>query len=308
MDQINISINPWYFCNFRCNFCYLTEDQLSDTLLLSMTQLDSMLKDISTHRDIGTVDLYGGELGLLPKPYWNALIDVLTSYDINDINLTTNLSMMNDITLDERVYTTVSYDFEARESSDKVWSNMCKMSRPFSILILASPAVMATDVDYMISALNVLSNLQSVEIKPYSSNQANVLAVTYTQHEEFVKKWITHPTKHFDLVNTYLLDDVINKTRRSFSDDHVYITPRGKYGVLEFDASDREYFLEYDTFDEYIQWCAIEACRVAENKICSKCDYYGHCLSEHLRDVKSLDGGCNGFVHLIQWHANRTTI
>ncbi len=31
MDKpITVSVNPSYFCNFRCDFCYLTEEQLSD--------------------------------------------------------------------------------------------------------------------------------------------------------------------------------------------------------------------------------------------------------------------------------------
>ena len=25
-----ISINPWYYCNFKCDFCYLTKEQLAE--------------------------------------------------------------------------------------------------------------------------------------------------------------------------------------------------------------------------------------------------------------------------------------
>ena len=27
---MNLSINPTYYCNFRCDFCYLTPEQLGD--------------------------------------------------------------------------------------------------------------------------------------------------------------------------------------------------------------------------------------------------------------------------------------
>ena len=30
MKPITVSINPSYFCNFRCDFCYLTSEQLGD--------------------------------------------------------------------------------------------------------------------------------------------------------------------------------------------------------------------------------------------------------------------------------------
>jgi hypothetical protein len=152
---------------------------------------------------------------------------------------------------------------------------------------------------------NTLGNLISVEIKPYSANQANQLQVSYTEYEEFVKKWIENKNKKFQLNNIHLLNSVVDASRNSFSDDHVYITPSGNYGVLEFDLNENEFFKEYKTFKEYLQWCNLEKVRVSNNKFCSKCDYYGKCLSEHLRDVKNVKNSCNGFVNLIKWYEDK---
>lgn len=300
--MLTLSINPWYYCNFACEFCYLTKEQLADTKLLPLDILNERLAEISAQDEIEMVDLYGGELGLLPKDYWNDLIDLLHAYNIFDINLITNLSMVNEITKDERVYVSVSYDFDAREDHERVWRNMALLERPFSILMLASPKLVTKDSNAMIGMLNSLNNLVSVEIKPYSSNQANQLDVNYTQFEEFVKTWVINRDKKFSLTNESLLQSVIDKQRNSFSDDHVYITPSGKYGVLEFDLNDNEFFLEYETLEEYFEWCEKEKKRVTKNKFCSGCEHFGHCLSEHLRDVKSLDNSCNGFKHLIDWY------
>lgn len=302
MSDITLSINPWYYCNFRCDFCYLTEQQLDDKKLLPLDKLNELLAEVTSEARVQTVDLYGGELGLLPKQYWNDLIDLLHCYNIHDINLITNLSMVNDIILDERVYVSVSYDFEAREDHERVWRNMALLNRPFSILMLASPKLIIKDVDQMIEMFNSLSTLVSVEVKPYSTNQANQLDLKFTDFEEFVKKWITNPNKKFEFVNELLLQDTLSKSRSSFSDDHIYITPNGKYGVLEFDSSDNEYFLEYDTLVEYYKWCNVERERVTSNKFCSNCNYFGHCLSEHLREVTTLDNSCNGFHNLITWY------
>jgi sulfatase maturation enzyme AslB (radical SAM superfamily) len=300
--MLTLSINPWYYCNFACEFCYLTKEQLADTKLLSLDVLNERLAEISAQDQIEMVDLYGGELGLLPKDYWNDLIDLLHAYNIFDINLITNLSMVNEITIDERVYVSISYDFDAREDHERVWRNMALLEKPFSILMLASPELIKKDVNQMISMLNSLNNLASVEIKPYSSNQANQLDINFIQFEEFVKIWVINRDKKFTLINESLLQSVIDKQRNSFSDDHVYITPSGKYGVLEFDLNDNEFFLEYETLDEYFEWCNKEKKRVAKNKFCSNCEHFGHCLSEHLRDVKSLDNSCNGFKYLIDWY------
>lgn len=298
-----LSVNPWYYCNFRCKFCYLTESQLEDTKLLPIEKLKQRLDEITKIAKIDMVDLYGGEVGILPKEYIAQLKDLLHSYGIDDINIVTNLSMVNDIIKDEDFYVSVSYDFEAREKHDLVWKNMLLLERPFSILILASPEVIKMDVDSMISTLNLISNVNSVEIKPYSPNQANQFGVDYTDFEEFVKKWITSSQKkNFIFVNENQIKDSITKERNSFSDDHVYITPSGNYGVLEFDLNDNEYFLEYETLEEYFKWCDTEKQRVSKNKFCSKCEYYGHCLSEHLREVKNLEKSCNGFKLLLDWY------
>ena len=42
----------------------------------------------------------------------------------------------------------------------------------------------------------------------------------------------------------------LQKKYNAFSNDHVYITFKGKFGVLEFDVNDNEYFLELDSFHE----------------------------------------------------------
>lgn len=297
-----LSINPTYYCNFRCDFCYLTEKQLSDKTCLSIDALDRRLSEITSHKRIDMVDIYGGEVGLLKQSYWEDLIGLLNMYGIHDINLITNLSAINSITTDPRVYTSVSYDFSAREDHERVFRNMALLNKPFSILMLASPKFLELDTGEMIESLNLLPNLESVELKPYSSNQSNTHTVYYTDFEEKVKSFLNYGNKRFNFVNQDLIESTLNKKRNSFSDDHIYITPSGRYAVLEFDLNDNEFFLEYDELQEYWNWCKKEKERVSRNKYCSNCEYFGNCLSEHLREVKNLDKSCNGFKNLIDWY------
>jgi MoaA/NifB/PqqE/SkfB family radical SAM enzyme len=303
---MNISINPWYYCNFRCDFCYLTTEQLGDKKLLSIDQLHNRLTEISVHEPIGHVDLYGGEPMLLPDSYISELKSCLSIHGVKEVNVNTNLSGINSAMLDPFFQLSVSYDFEAREQHERVWRNMLLLDREFSVLMLAGPKLITLNTDSMIQQFNLLNNLTSVEIKPYSTNQSNQHGVSFKDFEEFVKQWITSPIKkEFEFINEYLLEDVLSKTRNSFSDDHIYITPNGNFAVLEFDLNDNEFFLEYDNFDQYLDWCKKEKQRTADNKFCSKCEYFGNCLSEHLREVKNLDNSCNGFKGLIDWYGNR---
>lgn len=298
---ITVSINPSYHCNFRCDFCYLTDDQLSDTKKISIEKLDKLMLEIPK---IKHVDLYGGEIGILKKDYLQEMKSVIKKYYQGKINIITNFSMMNDIFFDEDFYLSVSYDWEAREKSDKVYQNMLTSPVPLSVLVLVSPKVLNMNVDELIYSLNMCKSVVSVELKPYSINQSNFHNVKHSDFENFVKKWINSSIeKNFEFVNELNILDTLEFKRNSFSDDHVYITPNGKFGVLEFDINDREFFLELNEFQEYINWTKKEKNQNV-SKICKECNYFGRCLTEHYRYVKDLKDSCNGYFNLIEWYKN----
>jgi hypothetical protein len=270
--------------------------------LLNIDRLEEMLIEVSSFKKIQHVDLYGGEIGLLSEDYINSLVDLFKKFNINEVNLNTNLSMINSVTLNDFFYISVSYDFKAREMYERVWNNMMYLEKPFSILMLAGDDLLKENVDEMIEKMNLLKNLNTLEIKPYSKNQSNNLNVNYLDFDIFIRKWIKSPVKKkFDFINEWNIIDTLNHSRNAFSDDHVYITPNGKFAVLEFDLNDREYFKELNNFDEYLQWSNSEPEKKVSD-ICKSCDYYGTCLTEHYRYVNDLKNGCNGFKSLIDWY------
>lgn len=305
MKEITVSINPSYFCNFKCDFCYLTPEQLADQKRITMTDLNNRLEEISLKRNITWVDLYGGEIGALKKNVFWGMKDVIRRFYGGKINIITNFSMLHSGFFHKDFYLSVSYDFEAREKSDKVYQNMLKSKVPIAVLILASEKVLKQDVDYMISMLNACSSVESVEIKPYSTNQANQQGVTHKDFEEHVKKWITSPIrKKFDFINEGRIMRSLRQEYNAFSNDHIYITPNGKFGVLEFDKDDNEYFKELDTFEQYEEWAENEPIHNV-SEICRRCPYYGHCLTEHYRYVTDLTYSCNGYRGLLDWYDER---
>lgn len=296
---MNISINPSYFCNFRCDFCYLTPEQLGDQKKISPERLDFLLSEVPK---IDHVDLYGGEIGALKKDYYNEIIEVIRRWYSGPININTNFSMLDERFFDDGITLSVSYDFSAREKSDLVFNNMLMSPKPIAVLILASKKVLEMDVDEMIQQLNMCNQVKSVEIKPYSINQANADNVTHKDFEEFVIKWITSPVKkNFQFQNIERLIDSYYGQYNAFSDDHIYITPNGNFAVLEFDDWDKEYFLELEDYDEYIDWCRAE--KDALSEICLECPWHGSCLTEHYRYVEDLKNSCNGYRGLLEWYA-----
>ena len=255
--------------------------------------------------DIEHIDLYGGEVGAMKKSYFYGIKDVIRKYYSGEISINTNYSMMHPGFFDDDVYLSVSYDFEAREKSELVFQNMLMSTVPIAVLVLASPKVLEKDVSEMINMLNMCSSITSVEIKPYSINQANAHNVTHKDFEDFVIKWLKlKDTMKFEFVNE---DRIIESTKgryNAFSDDHVYITPNGKFGVLEFDEEDKEFFLELDSWEQYIDWTNKEKEEMI-SPICASCTYFGNCLTEHYRYVKDLDNSCNGYRGLLDWYHER---
>ena len=61
---------------------------------------------------------------------------------------------------------------------------------PIAVLVLVSPTILQKDIDEMIRMFNLCTPVKSVELKPYSINQANAHNVTHKDFEQHVIKWI----------------------------------------------------------------------------------------------------------------------
>lgn len=302
MKEMVLSVNPWYYCNLRCSFCYLTPEQLGDKQLLTIEALNDRIDEVqAAGYTVTHVDFYGGEVTLLPQEYIDKVKGLLYAKGITDIVLNTNLTAVNAVTLDEDFELSVSYDFTAREMHERVFANMVELNRWFDVLVLASRELLDNvTVDEIVQTFNLLNNVRAVEVKPYSENQANSQGVSFAEFEELVWQIANHPERQFYFENVSQIGYALEGTRNAFSDDHLYITPSGSFAVLDFDLNDREYFRPMKDVAQYQQWCEDEKKRISKNSFCNACEFKGTCLSEHLREVKSLEQSCNGFHNLLK--------
>lgn len=307
-STINLSVNPSYFCNFRCQFCYLSDEQLKTRKFLSKDLLFARLTEISSAKIIKHIDLYGGEIGLIPVETLQEYLTTFRFFFQGKINVITNLSAIHPLFHSEDVELTVSWDYLGRESHERVYENMKKLTQKFHVLILGSERVVnmsGPELSEMISLLNQLPHLSTVEIKPYSENLHRHQKVTFRDFEMFVQRWIELKEKfRFEFINEVKIQDSLGKKYSSWSDDHLYLTPEGKYAVLEFTKDNKEYFHEVDSLEEYEKWAESEKLKVTTNPFCTKCEYLGSCLSEHLQEVME-EGSCNGFKGLLDWYRTK---
>ena len=309
--MIDLSINPTYGCNFRCSFCYLTKEQLGERRVLGLDLLEQKLKETSTECAIGHADVYGGEIGLLDTAYLKDLLALVEIYASKGINMVTNLSVLHPVFANHKYNLSVSWDGPLRQDSHQVLSHILSLERPVHILMLASPPMLkwkVSEIQKMIELFNSVANIESVEIKPYSANQANQWHAPYSAFEKFVAKWINLAPFRFEFINQNYIEKALAGARNAWSDNHLYITPKGNWAVLDFDSESREYFLEIESWGDYLRWCEEEKKRVKSDSLCAECPYLGRCLSEHLRGGTSArlgEDSCDGFKGLLDWYADR---
>jgi MoaA/NifB/PqqE/SkfB family radical SAM enzyme len=310
--DIALSINPLYRCNFRCNFCYLTPEQLAEKNTLDLDLLNSQLTTISQYRNISHVDLYGGEITLLDANYIKEFFQILRSAYQGPVNLVTNLSRVTEVCHRSDISLSVSWDADLRQDHHKVLTNIISLNRDIHLLMLASPGMLKWSdekIEEVIGTLNAITNVTSVEIKPYSSNQSNSHETRYKDFEDFIIKWLKRKkTFNFLFTNEKLIQSTLSGNRNAWSDDHLYITPEGKLAVLEFDSNYNEYFLPLNDFSEYLAWCDQEKMKIRKNIKCTKCEYLGSCLSEHLKNHFQENDSCDGFKGLLDWYKNSHSI
>jgi MoaA/NifB/PqqE/SkfB family radical SAM enzyme len=299
--EITISINPSYFCNFDCEFCYLSPDQLNDKTELSIDILKKQIGEVESFFTITCIDIYGGEVALLPEKYLRQIIDLFDSKV--HINMISNFSKINPIFYDDRISISVSWESSIRRKSEQVLNNMKDFSRDINLLMLAGKEMLTwseKDIKSISEMVSETKSIRTLEIKPYSSNQSNDFGISFLEFEGVVKSWMKFSGDYL-FVNEENLAGVFAGTSNSFSDNHLYISPEGDLEVLDFDDDNREYFRKVDSVSDYWAWTNNEKLKVSNNSFCNQCDYMGTCLSEHLRHVESIEESCNGFVKLIDW-------
>jgi hypothetical protein len=157
---MNISLNPTYYCNFKCDFCYLTKQQLDDRLTISPNQLDLKLQEVAKYETITGIDLYGGEIGILKSDEFYNLKNIIRKHYKENINIITNYSMIHDWFFGDDITLSVSYDFTAREKNSVVYNNMLISQKPLSVLVLASKQVIDMNVDNMIQIIKKLKGFK----------------------------------------------------------------------------------------------------------------------------------------------------
>ena len=289
---MNISVSPCQWCNFNCSFCYLSKEERSSSEILDLNLLEKRFNEvIRKYGSIGNIEVYGGEISLLPEEYLDKLFDLCFKYG-ETVGAVTNLSIIHPSFLKYKdLNLAVSYDLKARESRDLVRRNILTLGREAGLLLLGSPGLFNHTPEEIVKEINLFKNIKQVELKPYSKNQNNAYSDLDQKYVNYVKEMIPLK-KNFAFINDEKIRECLEEGEFSFSDDHIYIRPNGRFSILCFDEFDCEFFKEIDLdfFEDFVR-----EEREYSLKFCEDCPFYGHCLTEHYRR-----NSCSGFRELLE--------
>lgn len=301
---ITLSLNPSYLCNLRCEFCYLSKEQLGNPQTIHENRLFEILSDISARRTIEQFDVYGGEVSMIPAAQMLTLLNTAKLFYAGRFNIISNFTQVPEYFFRDDVTISVSWDYTARARHEQVYKNMLEFKKPLHILMLATEPLLKldqTEISRIIELLNAIPTLETFEIKPYSKSQYNAYENNFSSFETWVQKWIDmRPEMNFDFINVEKIISSHKSLSSSWSDDHLYIRPDGALAVLDFDQNGSEYFQAVDNFEEYEKWCSLEKEKFQADKVCGSCKYLGRCLSEHLQIVSTDGQSCSGFFNLLE--------
>lgn len=321
MRKLSVSIIPTFCCNGRCPHCYLG-DAVFDKAVVTVPALSNALSSIIRHRTIDpSVNVYGGEVFMLDYEKLEHLLDIIdvgVRYShlrekVRPIlnvssNFTVNLGYARRLLEPKPFYDVllgVSFNSErvtadGRLMDSVVADNLRKLSdderRRITANVVVLPSVLQADVETVFNFIEGLG-LGGLHFLQYSDavDARTHHTVSAVDFEDFyVRALDAYQTKAYSFK---LYAPRIEHTFANANVNHVFIDPRGRFGLLDVDDDFREYFR---WFKHYEDW--FDAAKALDNKIvikndCLTCEHCSTCVGEHLKYTKPTDVCC-GLPHL----------
>lgn len=281
IQPLTLEIMPSFFCNGRCDFCYLGPAVKDRTTLL----IDDARAVLERYRP-SRIDLFGGELSILPQSYVRDLVSLCLQYT-NDVSLTTNLAQSWILEFSDRLSINVSIGSNRDPNVIRRTAQNLKNaeSRKLTALVVITPSMLNFDF----SEVERLG-FGSVAFLPYSPSVH--ASASYRVANKDFEQFMIRAYSYFQHSKTKLLINRGDPTARST----LFVLPNGKPAVLAFDDQGREYFLPV-TDNEYAVFCDHE---LKSNPRCLRCSHFHDCGAEHLRPYDDNDS-CPGFFKFLEF-------
>lgn len=294
-QNLQISINPTYKCNFHCDFCYL--QGLFSNDYLNPNKLDEILKNLSQRYNISFIDLYGGEITTLPDSIVQQYLRIIFKY-VPTISIILNGSRFPDYLKDDRIEISVSWDYKYRPLNQEVLDNIWKFRKQSNMkevdILLTSPLLYKEDLSFLDKLDGICRNFELKCCMKTNSNHQNL------QFRDFLNAqilWSNKALNNSHFINNDYLDGIFPKKEK-----HIFINPKGELVDIVY-KNNIESFEELKIDEKFVP-----------DKQCLTCKFYKKCFNEHPGYYIYDDYDCVGqfkfldFIHnLKSTYINQTT-
>lgn len=300
MKHIDIDIITNYFCNFNCEYCFL-HHMKSIKQTIDTVKLCNQLDMISSKYTIGNINIYGGEVSLLPLGYLKEIIEVCNRYA--KVNVITNFTNNECNEFLDGQHVTISTSINEERSCNQEVENSLLYTdiTNLSVIQVVTPSLLSKQPKEVLEHLELFK--KDVSFLPYSP--AKMAKVNYdisnNDFSIFMKGIISEYLSgdySFRISNINQLNDVIQGKYNPRMQSILFINPFNEYTGICYDDG-FEYFKTFDKFEEWEVACQHEATEYY--KKCKQCEYYGHCYAEHIKEWKGTDECC-GMKSLVKWY------
>lgn len=294
--RIFIDIMLSFQCKKGCPYCYLG-DLRSDTRRVSARDVDARLAELWHHGyHAGNIEIYGGDMGLLPKEYVDEIIQVCRKYT----DFVTSIGNPWKGYDPEHYKSVLSINMERKDYYDSI-TKLCEDSST-DVITVALPAEVDEDAVYFLDRYQGCTG--SLFIIPYFKSVYNKECTHVLSNKEYCEFLIRVIDAYLDrdytfkLANISILEDAFNGQYNPFADGSVYIGPDGRLGRPKYTENYEEYFEWYDSIEEW----ELDTLKERREAIytCGTCEYYGRCVADHMRPFRE-DDVCCGYKPLVKW-------
>ena len=294
--RIYIDIMLSFHCKKECPYCYLGHLRNNEQKV-SPREIDARLAELWEHGyHAGNIEIYGGDMALLPKEYIDEVIQICRKYT----DFVTAIGNPWKIYDPQHYKNVVSINKERKDYFNNI-TELCENSH-LDVITVALPDEMDEDPVYFLDRYQ--GSTGSLFIIPYFQSVYNTECphtLTNKEYCEFLIRVIDAYIDReytFNLANIGILEDARNGQYNPFADGSIYIGPDGRLGRPKYTEDLKEYFEWYDSIAEWEEDTLKERREAIET--CGTCEYYGKCIADHMRPFAK-DDVCCGYKRLVEW-------
>lgn len=307
MSNLVVSIQPTFYCENNCPYCYLGKE-IRNEQLLPIPEIEARLNEISAVSKIGQIDLFGGELDLLSLNYLTQLVKLCKQFT-REVTISTGArtGLCFSVARDEKIKIGISLN-EERPNNKEAEDFLLRYKdcyKNISILMVVLPSLLKKSPVEVCNYLQKF-NLPVVFFRYLPALNNNPYHIGISKYISFIKEiytWYKQQNNNPYTENPYTFP-IISPNKDCLGSpllsSNIFIFPNGKYGWVSY-HNGLEYF---KTVDELSIWKK-EAVQEYKRyyKLCNKCPYFNNCLAEHL-DLDTIERkGCllPDLIKFLEW-------